>query len=103
MGKIYSEIKVDCSKYLNFKLIQRKSDESIEILTDLKQYSHLVKEGANIILKIISLDNLETNETFYTDSNGLFVEKRKKGVHNYYKLNYNKLHNKIGSNFYPVT
>ena len=50
------------------------------------------------------VDNFDNNQTFYTDSNGLEMQKRILNFRENWDLNYNyKIHNdNITANFYPI-
>jgi lysosomal alpha-mannosidase len=91
--KQFALIKVRFSKFFS---------DLIEVDVELSQIPVQDKKGKDVSVYWKIYDGFDGNKTFWTDSNGLEMQKR--------KINYRPLYNitsftknNISSNFYPVT
>ena len=78
----------------------KKIHEGFELETFLEPLEDSARKGKEVVLLITS-KNLQNGNTFYTDSNGYFMEKRVLNQRETYEPKLEKLY--IPGNYYPIT
>jgi len=80
-----------------------KNTDSIKFVVDIDSLPDIMFDGYEVIAKW-HVENFNNNKTFYTDSNGLEMQKR---ILNYrptwdIQQNYNDSNENITANYYPI-